>query len=360
MADVAIEAGAIDMAQGVIHTSPPPLFLELLSKRFSERQTHVYASPAGYKPYRETLLKLAQQENQGLTLDTLMATSGVTGGLVSALTTCCQPSEKVMLLEPFYPAHDWAIRALHYTPAYVPYTPDFTLDWAEIEQTMPHVKACIIANPANPTGLVLTSDELERLYQLCKQYNVLLIVDEVYREFVWEGQYTSLLSTADSLEHLVILRSFSKNLGLAGWRAGYAITTPERRVQMTHLHDALYVGAPAPVQIVLTELLAQHANVVQSFIQELIESYRQNRANIIDAFTAFGMQPLPKQGAYYMLIQHNRSSDLTATQELLDKGIAVAPGIPFYRPNTLDTGFLRIHFALSQANCEKVVTILSH
>lgn len=358
MADIAIENGAIDMAQGVVHTPPPPEFLEELNKIYPNRHPHIYASPAGYKPYREALLKMARLERASLELENIMATNGVTGGLVSALRSHLKPLDKVVLLEPFYPAHDWAIQALHAVTEYVRYTPEFTLDWDAIEASLVDASAFLLGNPANPTGLLTSHEDLVKLHNLCKKHDVLLIVDEVYKDFVWEGSFTSLLSTVEDLNHLVILRSFSKNLALAGWRTGYAITSPERRANMTHIHDALYVGAPAMPQFVMAELLTNHTKSLDTFVQNVLQIYKQNREAVITAFTAYGMNPLPKQGAYYMLVRHNQQSDIGAMKSLLEKGIAAAPGVPFHRPGTQDTGYLRIHFAQSPEDREKIVSIL--
>ncbi len=359
MADVAVEAGAIDMAQGVVHTPPPQIFLDILNSKFDERRMHIYASPAGYVKYREALLDILKEEREDLSIDSVMATNGITGGLVSALRSACKPNDQVLLLEPFYPAHSWAIESLHGVPRYVPYGKDFSLDLDAIREALPEVSAFVLGNPANPTGSVIDIEVLKEILSLCEEHDVLLIVDEVYRDFVWEGEYSSLLSVADTLDNLVILRSFSKNLALAGWRVGYAVTSPQRRAEMTHIHDSLYVGAPTAPQFVLAEMLSDYTKEIDVFVKDITELYEENRKKIIGAFRKYGMTPHSNQGAYYMMFEHKRSSDTEAVRELIDKGIAIAPGIPFYRAGTKDTGYIRIHFALSKDDCDRVVEILS-
>ncbi|MCH8748647.1 pyridoxal phosphate-dependent aminotransferase [Patescibacteria group bacterium] len=359
MADQAVAAGAIDMAQGVVHTSPPALFLEVLTSIFNERRTHIYSSPAGVMAYREALLSGLTRERSGLELESVIGTNGVTGGLISALGSVCGPGDGVTLLEPFYPAHAWAIEALQAAPVYVPYADGFSINWDELGAALKISKAFVLANPANPTGTLLSSEDLSRIYLLCQKYGALLIVDEVYKDFVWEGQFSSLLAEAGDLANLVILRSFSKNLALAGWRVGYAVSSPKRCQAMIHnIHEAFYVGATAPPQHVMAILLRDHAEEIKVFIADLVSLYQKNRTAIMAAFTGAGMEPRPNAGAYYMMVQHNRDSDLAATKELLDLGIAVAPGQPFYRPGTSDTGYLRVHFALSSEDTNKVVSIL--
>jgi aspartate/methionine/tyrosine aminotransferase len=360
MADMAIAAGAIDMAQGVVHLPPPASFQAALDRLFSEPRVHKYASPAGYLPYREALLQVLQQQRSDLVLDNILATNGTTGGLVTALKASCQAGEAVALLEPFYPAHSWAIETLGFRPEYVPYTDNFSLDVRTLEQAVAdeNVSALLLANPANPTGTVITHAQLNHIVELCEKHDALLIVDEVYRDFMWEGTHVSPLSSA-SLENAVVLRSFSKNLALAGWRAGYAITSAERATRMKHVHEALYVGAPSPAQFALADLIIDPAGGLKEFVEQLVSLYRENRNDIAAAFRVFGMEPHLKEGAYYMMVTHNRASDMAAMQELLKLGIAVAPGAPFYRPGTKDTGSIRIHFALAQQTVRQVQEILA-
>ena len=127
---------------------------------------------------------------------------------------------------------------------------------------------------------------------------------------------------------------------------------------MTHIHDALYVGAPAAGQLVMARLLREYRVEIDDFIADLVALYRQNRETVVAALKGFGMEPVLREGAYYMMVRHNRSSDRAAMEELLERGIATAPGVPFYRPGTTDTGYLRVHFALSEEDCRQVQDIL--
>ena len=356
---LAVAAGAVDMSQGVVHCPPPREFLDILSARFNERHLHVYGSPQGNPAYRAAVAQLASEGGAKISPGMILATNGVTGGLTAALLSHLQAGEAVGLCEPFFPAHDWLVRALHFVPQYVPYREDWSLDAAAVLKMIPQVRALVLVNPANPSGTVLAAEDLTQVYAACREHDVLLIVDEVYRDFVWEGEHASLLELTDDYSHLVVVRSWSKNLALAGWRIGYAVSSSERVRAMTQPpHEALYVGAPGPVQDVVAELLDRHRPIVDEFIRGLLTLYRQNRQTVIEAFRAYGMDPVPKEGAYYMLIRHNRERDIAAMQELLDKGIAVAPGVPFFRPGTKDTGYIRVHFALSESDRRRAAEIL--
>lgn len=359
ISDLAVAAGAVDMAQGVVHCPPPPEFLAVLNGIFSERRTHIYGSPPGNAAYREAVADWISATGTHVPADMVMATNGATGGLAAALLAHCRPGEAVALGEPFFPAHDWLVRALHFTPHYLPYRAGWSFDRAAALDIVPQVRAMLLVNPANPSGTLISADELLAVYAACREHDVLLVVDEVYKDFIWESRHASLLNLTDEFSHLVVLRSWSKSLALSGWRIGYAVSTAERVRAMTQPpHEALYVGAPGPAQHVLTTLLRDQPAVLERFVQGLTALYGENRRAVIDAFHAFGMEPQPQEGAYYMLIKHFRESDMAALQELLDRGVAVAPGAPFFRPGMKDSGFIRIHFALSMKDRERVVAIL--
>ncbi len=247
MADLAVAAGAVDMAQGVVHCPPPQEFLDVLNRMFGERHTHIYGSPLGNAAYRDAVADWLTARETRVAPDMIMATNGVTGGLAAALLATCSPGDIVALSEPFFPAHDWLVRTLHFTPRYFPYRADWSFDAAETLAAIPHVRAVILVNPANPSGTLLSADDLRAVYTACRDHDVLLVVDEVYKDFVWDGFHTSLLNITDDFSQLVVLRSFSKSLALAGWRIGYAVSSPDRVRAMTQpAHEALYVGAPGP------------------------------------------------------------------------------------------------------------------
>jgi aminotransferase len=213
---------------------------------------------------------------------------------------------------------------------------------------MPQVRAAVIANPTNPSGVVWPRALLESLLEIASDLNVLLIVDETYKDYIWEGEFVSPLHLTDAWDSLVVLRGFSKTLAIAGWRAGYTISSPERITQMTHqIHDALYVGAPKLPQLVLARALREHRAELDRFIKENVALYRESRTQIAEVFRSIGMEPVLPDGAFYMLVKHHRADDMAAMKELLDLGVAVAPGVPFFADQSRSSGYIRIHFAVS-------------
>jgi aminotransferase len=355
MADEAVRRGAIDLAQGVMHGAPPPVLLSLLADVAKERRAHIYASPHGVPEYRAALARLLHGEGlRTLSEDNILGTTGSTGGLMAALISQLHPGDGVLLLEPFYPAHEWAIKAARCEPLFITSTTDFSSDWSSLEAQLPRARAVLIGNPSNPSGYVWTEEELRKLFELAEQHNLLLIFDEIYRDYVWGGTYPSPLHLAPDLDRLVVLRGFSKTLAISGWRVGYTVSTPDRIEAMTGVHDALYVGAPSLPQWVLARALREHREELDRFVANAKETYRENRTKIAEIFTSIGMEPHLPQGTFYMLVRHHRADDMAAMRELLDAGVAVAPGAPFFADQSRSSGYIRTHFAVSAETVEEV------
>lgn len=347
MADEAVRHGAIDLAQGVLHAEPPKVLIDLLAEVATEPQAHAYASPQGIPLYLDSLAEMLAAEGIPVNKTNLLGSSGNTGGLLAALIAHCSAGDRVMLPEPFYPAHLWAIRAARCEPVFVGYGEHFIPNDQELYQHVPTARAVIVCNPSNPSGIVWGNAQLERLVRAAREHSVLVIVDETYKDYLWEGSFSSPLSSDTDWRSLVVLRGFSKTLAIAGWRIGYAISSPELIQKMTHqIHDALYVGAPSLPQHVLARALRDHREDLRAFLERNITLYRETRQQLADVFRSIGMEPSLPHGAFYMLVKHNRESDIAATKELLTAGVAVAPGQAFFRDPATSSGYIRTHFAV--------------
>lgn len=361
MADAAVQRGAIDLAQGVMHAAPPPILLSLLSELANERRSHIYTSPYGVPEYRAAVAELLRGEGaRGISEAHVLGTNGVTGGLMAALISELQPGDGVLLHEPFYPAHDWAIRAARCKPLYIQSTSTLAPDWEHLQEQLPRARAILIGSPENPTGYVWSADDLRRLLEFRGAKRLLVIIDEIYKDYVWDGTPARPLHGAPALDRVVVLRGFSKTLAISGWRAGFAVTTPERIERMAGAHDALYVGSPSLPQWVLARALRDHRRELEAFVTEAKETYRENRMKFAEIFRSSGMEPHLPQGAFYMLMKHRRADDMAAMQELLDVGVAVAPGVPFFADQTTPSGYIRIHFAVSREMVAEVRRRLAH
>ena len=220
--------------------------------------------------------------------------------------------------------------------------------------------ALIITTPSNPTGIIAPTDILVRLSKTAAQKKCLLLLDEVYREFMWDiKEIDNSRRDELDLQNTCVFRSFSKTLAIPGWRIGHVITSPERIENMATQHDALYIGGSTIAQYAITEVLTNHHDALLQYIKDLRSMLARNHDLLADAFTSYGMEPaLPIQGAYYMMIKHNRESDMGAMEELRKKKVVVTPANILYSDSSKDTGYIRIHFAVSKQTANAVAKIL--
>lgn len=124
-------------------------------------------------------------------------------------------------------------------------------------------------------------------------------------------------------------------------------------------HDALYLGGSTIAQYALGKTLSRHLEKLNVYVDHLRETLQLNRDQLAEAFTQYEMDPLPVPATYYMLLRHNRSSDIAAQEELLAKKVAITPGCFFYADPEQNTNYIRIHLAIDPKDRQKVVEILS-
>lgn len=360
LASQAIANGAIDLSQGVVHATPPAILFELFEKTYQDRLVHGYAPPQGDTIFVQAITKLIYQEGyESVQEDNVMATVGVIGGIISSLLSHCQAGTRVIIPEPFFSGYPWAIQAAHCEPIAIPSCDNWGPNWALIAQEASQAQAILIANPGNPSGYMLKPEDIENLLSIAKKYHLLVIADEIYSDFIWDGKYHSLVSEALNNDFVVVLRGFAKNLALAGWRIGYAISTPSRITAIANAHDKLCPGGVSVLQRIVGEAWLHHEDQLRVYIQELTTTIRKSRDALAEIFSNLEMKPIMPPGAIYMLLKHHRENDIVAAQEIMARGVAITPGRSFFGNNQSPSEFVRLHFAIPTATVEEVKKRLS-
>jgi|GEM_PF-2091023 len=354
LAELAKATGALDLAQGIIDAPPPEILVKNLRSIPIEKYS-AYNNKRGVPTYREAIRDYLASRHWQITVDQVIGTAGATGGISSALLTACRPGDAVLLPEPFFVYHKLLLEVLGFKISFFPVPLDRQPDWKHIAEKMRDVKAVIITTPANPTGQVAPPEVLQKLTQSAAENGCLLLLDEMYREFIWdETTPDDSIYKELNLDKTVILRSFSKTLATPGWRVGFAVTSPERVQHIAIRHDALYIGGSTIAQHALAVTLKNDLPEINAYVVNLRNLLKKNMVLLAEASRAYGMHPLPVPATYYMLMKHNRASDLAALEELMEKKVFVTPANILYSDPTKDTGFIRIHFAVSPETVKEV------
>jgi aminotransferase len=210
---------------------------------------------------------------------------------------------------------------------------EWTFDERELRRAFhKYTKAIIVNTPNNPTGKVFTRAELELIRDLCVEFDVLAITDEIYEHILYDGtNHISMASLEGMGDRTITINGMSKTYSVTGWRVGWTIAPVRIANAIRKVHDFLTVGAPAPLQ----EAGASALSMPRSYYESLAEGYRKRRDRLVPALTSAGFRCFRPRGAYYVMTDIGAfgfADDLAFTKYLVSEiGVAAVPGSSFYR-----------------------------
>jgi len=359
--------GAVNLAQGF------PDFAAATEIKQAAQQAvaadvNQYAITWGAKNLRNAI---ARQMGawQGISVDPekdVTVCCGSTEAMISTLLAVCNAGDEVVIFEPFYENYGPDSVLSGAKPKFVKLHPpsdavgEWTFDEKELRKAFDrHTKAIILNTPNNPTGKVFTRAELELIRDLCVEFDVLAITDEIYEHILYDGtEHISMASLEGMRERTVTINGMSKTYSVTGWRVGWAVAPEKITNAIRKVHDFLTVGAPAPLQ----EAGATALSLPQEYYTRLAEGYRKRRDHLVPALTAAGFRCFQPRGAYYVMTDISAfgfADDIAFTRHLVKEiGVAAVPGSSFYRdprdgarqvrfafckkPETLDEASLRL------------------
>jgi aspartate/methionine/tyrosine aminotransferase len=274
----------------------------------------------------------------------VLITSGSSGGLLLALCCVVNPGDEVIVFDPYFVMYNNLVALASGVSVLVETYPDFRLHPARVAAAItPRTKCIIVNTPTNPTGQVASPDELRSLAQLCRDRNILLISDEVYRVFCYDAPFAS---PALWNEDVLVVDALSKSHGMTGWRLGYA-HGPSRLIQeMAKLQQFSYVCAPS---------VAQKAGVAALDIDltAQIDAYRRKRDLVVAALSDDFDLPTP-EGAFYAFPRAPWGTATEFVAAALRRNLLIIPGNVFSRRDT----HFRLSYAVDDATLKRGLDIL--
>lgn len=275
----------------------------------------------------------------------VLITSGVSGGLMLALLSIINPGNEIIFFDPYFVMYKHLVNLLGGTPVVVDSYPDFTIDYDKLKNAVsPKTKAIIINSPSNPTGYVYTKADIETAVKVAKENDLLLISDEIYDGFVYDGEFDS---PAKLYDKTLVLGGFSKTYAMTGWRMGYAAGYPDVIAQMMKLQQYSFVCAPAPFQY--ASLVALDLDMT-----EFKNAYREKRDIVYDGLKD-NFDVVKPGGAFY-IFPKLKSGDVGKFVELAIKNkVLIIPGNVFSEKNTN----FRIAYASSNENLKNGIDVLN-
>ena len=331
--------GAINLAQG-FPDFPAPAEIKQAAQEAVAADINQYAITWGAKNLRQAIAR-KMQEWQGISVDPekeVTVCCGSTEAMISTLLAVSNAGDEVVIFEPFYENYGPDSVLCGAKPRFVKLRPPASKDgeWTFAEQELRaafhnNTKAIILNTPNNPTGKVFSRAELELIRNLCVEFNVLAITDEIYEHILYEdAQHVSIARLDGMRDRTVTINGLSKSYSVTGWRVGWAVAPPSITNAIRKVHDFLTVGAPAPLQ----EAGAVALDLPAIYYQRLAENYRTRRDHLMPALVEAGFRCFRPRGAYYVMTDISAfgfPDDVAFTQYLVKEiGVAAVPGSSFY------------------------------
>lgn len=321
-----------------------------------EKGRTFYTSNAGLKELKIEICRYINRR-QGISYDPdheVMVTVGGSEAIDLALRAMLNPGDQVLIPQPSYVSYVPCTILADGEPVVIELEEkdQFKLTPQKLrEKITPKSKILILPFPNNPTGAVMTREDLDEIAKIVEEYDLFVISDEIYSELTYEQKHVSIASLPGMKERTVLINGFSKSYAMTGWRLGYACAPANILSQMLKIHQFAIMCAPTTSQYAAVSALRNGDGDVEM----MRESYNQRRRYLMYAFKEMGLDCFEPYGAFYTFPSIKRfgmSSDEFATRLLMEEKVAVVPGTAF---GECGEGYLRISYAYSLDNLKEAL-----
>lgn len=365
-ADAAVKAGKkiyrLNIGQPDIATSPK--FMEAI--RNFDQKVVAYGNSQGDMNLIKAIQKYYDSWNMHYETKNIYITNGGSEALELAIFSLCDPGDEILVFEPYYANYTTFAKLASAKVTAVPTSAEdgYRLpDQATVEKYInDKTRAILLTNPGNPTGVVYNKQEMDMIAAVVKKYNIALIADEVYREFVYDGTYTSFGTYKDLEQNLIIVDSVSKRYSACGARIGCVISKNEELcAQFMKLCQAR-LCAPAVEQVGAAALYDTPA----SYLEEVNKEYKKRRDTIAAGLAKIpGLVSSQPKGAFYVMVKFPvDDAEKFAIWMLQDfekdgETVMIAPGNGFYATPGKGVDEARLAYVLKCEDLERAMELLA-
>lgn len=321
-----------------------------------EKGRTFYTSNAGLKELKIEICKYLDRKVsvQYDYNDEVIVTVGGSEGIDIALRAMLDPGDEVLIPQPSYVSYLPCTILADGVPVVIPlqHKNEFKLTAEELEAAItPKTKILVMPFPNNPTGSIMTKEDLEPIVELVKKHDLFVISDEIYSELSYKEEHVSIASFEGMKERTILINGFSKGYAMTGWRLGYACGPANIIEQMVKIHQFAIMCAPTNSQYAAVEALRN----CDEEVKEMRESYNQRRRFLVHEFKRMKLECFEPFGAFYIfpnIKEFGMTSEEFATRLLEEEKVAVVPGTAF---GDCGEGFLRISYAYSLEDLKEAI-----
>ena len=363
MAQIAAEAGGcVSLGQGVPSFAPPEEVTAAMIAMLQQNQAcNRYTLQNGLPELRQRLAeKFFSEKEIRLNPETeICITVGGMEGLLTSILSIAEPGDEIILPCPTYASYIEQVTISGAAPIFVPFDADWQLDIHAVRAALSNrTRAVILCSPGNPTGNVLRNEDITALCDLAVQHNFVVLLDEAYDYITYHKQSTRHpLSRQKYRRHVITIGSFSKKYCLTGWRVGWAAADAHWMEQITKVHDAATICAPALSQYAALAALDVDDQWVEECCRELDRRRRLCCAKLDELKGFFSY--VPPQGAFYVMAKFHFSDEPAeelAARIIREAKVVTIPGDSF---GPGGEGHLRLSFGADTAEIDRAFTRLA-
>lgn len=355
MSQLAAEHHAINLSQGFPDFDVSPALIDRVV-HYMRQGCNQYAPMTGVPALREAIVAktaalydaVYDPENE------VTVTSGATEALYAAITAVVRPGDEVIIVEPAYDAYEPAVRLNGGRAVFVPMTfPDYRMDWDRVGEALSaQTRLLILNSPHNPTGSVLTPEDIVQLKALVTDSDLLILSDEVYEHILFDGhRHASMAGDPELRQRSFVVSSFGKTYHATGWKIGYCLAPAAMSAELRKVHQYLTFASNTPIQMALADYLGSRTDHL-----ELAAFYQKKRDLFLSLIRSSRFRPLACEGTYFQMLDYTAITDepdtAFARRMTVDHGVAAIPPSVFYHQLD-DHRVLRFCFAKNDATLKE-------
>jgi methionine aminotransferase len=361
MSELAARHDAVNLGQGFPDFDPSPRLQALVAEAMREGHNQ-YAPLSGVAQLREQIAR-KNQRLYGRRYDPdseITITAGATEALMSAILASVHPGDEVIVLEPAFDSYVPAIRLAGGQPVFVALEePGYRVPWQRVRAAItPRTRLLLLNFPHNPSGAVMDTGDLDRLEELVRDTDLLLLSDEVYEHIVFDGREHQSVARRPALaERCFLISSFGKTLHATGWKVGYCCAPPALTEELRRVHQFVVFAVSTPVQHAIARYVTD--DVVYG---NLAAFYQAKRDRFFAGLATSRFRALACPATYYVLADYSRISDepeeAFARRLVAEAGVAAIPVSALYdRPH--DRHLVRFCFAKKDETLDRALERLA-